>query len=58
MEGPAHERALDESALGERLVQAGWLQVDEPRPQRDVRRRGLLSLQPADRFDRRGDLGV
>jgi hypothetical protein len=23
MEGPAHERALDDPALGERLVQAG-----------------------------------
>ena len=47
-----HERALDDVPCRDRRVQVGRLEPRQPRPQPDVRRRGLLRLQARDALDR------
>ena len=54
-----HERGLDHAPLLECAVQRGRVERGQARPQREVRRRGLLGLQAADPLDRgdRSDSG-
>ena len=43
-----NQRRLDHRAVGECRVEVGRIEVDEPVPQGEIRRRGLLSLQGDD----------
>jgi hypothetical protein len=56
VDGPTHQRALDELTLRKRTVKARRVETGEPRPQPDVRRGGFLRLQRGDGFDRRDDV--
>jgi hypothetical protein len=52
VDGGAHERALDRAPALEGTRQLGEGEPLEPRPQRDVGRRRVLRLQPADLLER------
>ncbi len=53
VDGHPHQRGLDDVAAPERGVQRAGVEGTQARPQRDVRRRGLLRLERAERLDRR-----
>jgi hypothetical protein len=58
VDGRPHDGALDHSSLGERAIERGRLELAEPRPQSDVRRRRFLRLQSADPLDGLDDAGI
>jgi hypothetical protein len=58
VERRAHQRGLDDRTLAEGPIEPGRVEVDEPRPEREIRRRRLLRLEPAERLDGRGRVEV
>ena len=46
VQGDPEQARLDDPVLGERGIQIRRVEVGDPVPQRQVRRRGLLRLQP------------
>jgi hypothetical protein len=51
VERDPHQRRLDDLVVAEGAIQVGWVEVGDPVPQRQIRRRGLLGLQCDDPRD-------